>query len=337
LSDLIRIREDRGVDVDHDLIAFSGGARIDPMMERRLRDERQGVRPLLLHRRDVLRRVRRRAVLLVQRLARRFECPEEQGAHLRCQPPADHHHTVVVVRDMEGAALVLPCTRVRFGLPVHVPPAAHDALDVNGGAGAGNPQELLFRLRRRHAGQGPYLGIRDLSAGEGTGEARQRAEGARHADPLPRSALVEPHPPAQPVRARAKAVAPALPRIELADQVEQAGGGRVEVRGELSDLVTQPFQRRDVFGGGNDVLRLNLHGASPSRPHDSSPGFRGRRGASRRDVVGADLDFFDCEDQVVLAGRRPLSVLVFGRRTGTGGCCSWRSRQAKSADVLRDR
>src|SRR5439155_23857752 len=219
----------------------------------------------------------------------------EQGTHLRRQPPADHHHAVVVVRNMQRSARVLPGTLLRFDRPVHVSPAAYDALDMNGGAGAGNPQELLFCLRRRHAGQGAYFGIRDLSAGKGMGEARQRAEGARHADPLARGALVEPDPPAQPVSAGANPVAPALARIELADQVEQAGGGRVDVRGELSDLLTQPLQRRDVFWGGNDFWRLNLHGASPSRFHDSSPGFRSDRGAWRRDVLGAARDVFDLE------------------------------------------
>jgi hypothetical protein len=88
---------------------------------------------------------------------RGVERPEKHGAHLRRDSPADHHHAVVVVKDMERAALVLPRTLVRFGLPVHVPPAADDALDVNGGAGARNSQELLFRLRRRHASSGAPL------------------------------------------------------------------------------------------------------------------------------------------------------------------------------------
>ena len=70
LSGLVRIREDRGVDVDHDLIAFAGGTRIDPVMERRLRHERQGVCPLLLHRRHVL---GLGTALLIQRFARGLE------------------------------------------------------------------------------------------------------------------------------------------------------------------------------------------------------------------------------------------------------------------------
>src|SRR5712692_4006177 len=70
LSALVRIREDGGVDVLHDLIALTGRARIDPLMERRLRDERERVRPLLLHGRHILRRVRRlSATLMVERLA----------------------------------------------------------------------------------------------------------------------------------------------------------------------------------------------------------------------------------------------------------------------------
>jgi hypothetical protein len=147
---------------------------------------------------------------------------------------------------------VLPGALLLFGLPVHVPPAAHDTLDVHGGAGAGDVQEPLFRLRRCHACHCPHLGVRDLPDSERVGKARERAEGARHADPLARCTLVEAHAPAQPVGARAKPVAPATARIELADEVEQAGGGRVEVRGQLGDLVTEALQRDDLLRGGKD-------------------------------------------------------------------------------------
>jgi len=33
------------------------------------------------------------------------------------------------------------------------------------------------------------------------------------------------------------------------------------MRRELGDLFTEPLQRRDVFGSGNDFRRLNLHDA----------------------------------------------------------------------------
>jgi hypothetical protein len=74
------------------------------------------------------------------------------------------------------------------------------------------------------------------------------------------------------------------------------------VRRQRGDLVTQALQRRNVVGGGKHFQLPHLHGASPSRFPDSSPGFRSHRGASRRDVFGAALDFFDREGQVVLGG-----------------------------------
>ncbi len=49
LAGRVRIGQHRGVDVDDDLIALARGAGTDPVMERRLRDERQRVRLLLRH------------------------------------------------------------------------------------------------------------------------------------------------------------------------------------------------------------------------------------------------------------------------------------------------
>src|SRR5207245_1840181 len=68
----------------------------------------------------------------------------------------------------------------------------------------------FYRLRSRHAGQRPDLGVRELAEGESLRQARQCAERTSDADFLPRCAHVEPHPPAQPVGAGSKAVVPAL-------------------------------------------------------------------------------------------------------------------------------
>src|SRR5437660_607033 len=71
-----------------------------------------------------------------------------------------------------------------------------DALDALGGAGATDTEQPLFGLRRRHAGQRPHLGVRQLPA---------------------RRARVEPDAPGQPGGARPEPVAPTAARVEVAD------------------------------------------------------------------------------------------------------------------------
>jgi hypothetical protein len=51
LTRRIGIREYRGFDVDHDLVALSGSAGIDSVVQGRFGDERERVGLLLLHRR----------------------------------------------------------------------------------------------------------------------------------------------------------------------------------------------------------------------------------------------------------------------------------------------
>jgi hypothetical protein len=98
--------------------------------------------------------------------------------------------------------------------------------------------------------------------GEGPGEERQRAERPRDTHAFPRGALVEPDAPAQPVGARSKSVVPACARIELTDEIQQAGSGGVEVSGQLGDLFAQPLERDVVFRNGNDLHRFNVHHVS---------------------------------------------------------------------------
>ncbi|MEX2220403.1 MAG: hypothetical protein WEG40_01275, partial [Candidatus Rokuibacteriota bacterium] len=50
LAGLIRIRERRGGDVDHDLVALARGAGIELVVESRFREQGQRVRLLLGHR-----------------------------------------------------------------------------------------------------------------------------------------------------------------------------------------------------------------------------------------------------------------------------------------------
>ena len=97
-------------------------------------------------------------------------------------------------------------------------------------------------VRRGHAGEGADLGVRQLAAGERLGQPRQRGQGTRHADLLAGRAEVEADAPGQPLGAGAKAGVPAAAGVEVADEIEQAGGGRIEMRGELGDLVANPLE-----------------------------------------------------------------------------------------------
>jgi hypothetical protein len=143
---------------------------------------------------------------------------------------------------------VLPGGLVPLGLAVHAAPAADDALDVLGCAGATDGQQPSFGLRCRHAREGADLRVRELAPGKCLGQCRQRGERARHADLLSGCAEVEANAPGEPFGAGAKTIAPAAAGVELADQAEQAGGGGIEMRGQLGDLVTQAIQLANIHG-----------------------------------------------------------------------------------------
>ena len=147
---------------------------------------------------------------------------------------------------MQGAAGVLAGGLPSLGLGVHPAPAADDPLDMLGRAGAPDREQPRLGLRGRHAGELAHLGVRQLAPGERLAQQWEGAEGAGDADVLAGGARAEPHAPGQPGGAGAEAVAPAAAGVELADQVEQARGGGVEVRRQLGDLVTQSIQ----LGGG---------------------------------------------------------------------------------------
>jgi len=191
-----------------------------------------------------------RATALVERLASRVEGPQEQGAYFRRQAPAEHHHAVLILVDVQRPARVLACGLPRFCLPVHAAPAPHDALDVGRRAGTPDGQQPGFGRRGGHAGQGADLGVGELPARQGLGETRQRAEGARHPHPLPGGAQLQPHAPGEPGSAGAKAGVPPAAGVEGADEVEEATRRRLEVRRELRDLVTQAIQLRGALRGG---------------------------------------------------------------------------------------
>ncbi len=131
---------------------------------------------------------------------------------------------------MQGPAYVPLCGLARFGSPVHAPPAPHDPLDVVGRAGAAHRQQTVLGLGCGDTGQGADLGVRELTARERLGQARERFQGAGDANALAGRPQVEPHAPAEPGGAGAKAGVPAPAGVELTDEIEEACGGGLEVR-----------------------------------------------------------------------------------------------------------
>jgi hypothetical protein len=292
LARRVRIGQDRSVDVDHDLVALACGAGVDAVVERGFGDEGEGVGPLLGHDRrfgdDVGGRFRgnvRGVSLLIQPLARRLERSQQDGADLGGQAAADEHHTVFILIHVQGADRVPTGGLASFGVAVHPAPPADDALDVLGGADLADGEETLFGLGSGDAGQRADLRVRQLAAGERLGEAGQRGERARHTDALASGAELDADAPRQPVGAGAEAGVPAGARVELADEVEQAGGGGVEVSGELGDLVAEAIQIRGGHRHFPPVSRLYTAIFEPrSRLEDErsgrNPGFSRDRGGA---------------------------------------------------------
>jgi hypothetical protein len=273
LAGLLWIRQHGGVHVDHHLVPLARGPGIELVMQRGLGQQRQRVRLLLRPGRGLRGRVGERqrglgdAALLVQGLARRVEGPQEQQAHLRREAPAQHHGAVLILVDVECAACVLPLGLAGFRLPVHPAPASHDALHVDRRPRAPHRQQPGLGLRGRHAGDGADLCVGELPARQGLGQGWQCPEGASHADPLAGRPWLEPHSPGEPRGAGAEAGVPAAPGVELPDEGEQASRRRLEMSGELRDLVAQAIQLRDArrrgLQRGGKIRRACLHGESP--------------------------------------------------------------------------
>ena len=246
------------VNVDHDLIALTGGPRVEPLVERRLGDQCHRVYVLLRNGRRLQRALSHAslgivATALVEHLAPGLQRAPQEGSYLRCQPPPHHHHAVLIGEHVERAASVLLGLLGPFRVPIHPPPPPDDSLDVRRRPRPPHLQEPALRLRRSHPGQRPHLGVGQFTSGQCPGEERQRRQRPCDPDPLASRTQIEAHPPAQPLRARAEPGVPAAAGVELADEVEQPRGGGVQVRRQLGNLVAEPVQ----------IHHRVFHGASP--------------------------------------------------------------------------
>src|SRR5262249_6404620 len=179
---------------------------------------------------------------LIQRLPRRLQRLHDHGAHLWSQPPADDDHAVLILIYVQRAAPVPPGGLSHFSEPVYPAPAAHDALDVLGGAGFADGEEPLLGLWRRNTREGATLRVRQLATSESVRQSRECAERARYPDALAGGAQVEPDAPRQPLGARAEIGVPTVAGVEFADEIQEPRGGGVEVSRQLGDLIAKPIE-----------------------------------------------------------------------------------------------
>src|SRR5262249_23390643 len=199
---------------------------------------------------------------------------------LRLQASVDDHHPILVVKHVKGPTAValrgLPC----FGDAIDAAPAADDTLDVLSGAGPAHRKQSLFGLWRRDASQRAHFRVRELTAGERLGEPPQGAQRFGDAHTLASRAGIETDAPREPCGTRAEAGTPAAARVELADEVKQASSGRVEMSGQLCDLIAEALELNVVWMSRNETRAIDVHHDSPCA--DSNPHFRGLRKAPRR-------------------------------------------------------
>ena len=155
LAGSVQVRQGRRVDVDHDLIALAGRARIDAASQGGFGEQRQSVGLLPLpcgrlvagrHRGNVSRVCSDEGPLRarIQPLASGVQAPDEQLTDLGLKPTTHAHHPVVIAIDVERPAPMPGGRFAGFGVEIHPPPAAHDQLDMLGGAGAADLQQPFF-------------------------------------------------------------------------------------------------------------------------------------------------------------------------------------------------
>jgi hypothetical protein len=163
-----------------------------------------------------------------------------------------------------------------LGLAVHAAPAADDPFDMLGRASAADRQQPLLCLGRGDTRKLADLGVGQLSTRKGLRQSRQSGEGARYSHVLPRRARREPDAPREPRRARAEAITPTSACVEFANEIQEPGSRAVQMRRQLSDLVTQAIQ----LCGDRNVGRVEFHLSPPNsmrRLYTQDFGLPGRR------------------------------------------------------------
>src|SRR5688572_19791753 len=135
---------------------------------------------------------------------------------------------------------------------------------MRSGSRAPDRQQSSLRLGCGDAGQRPDLGVGELAALQRPGQEGQSPERAGYPYPLPGRARIQTDPPREPVGARAEADVPTSPIIELSDECEEPHDGRIDMRGELGDLVTETLEFGNVRMSGLHGRREHGHDVPPS-------------------------------------------------------------------------
>jgi len=125
------------------------------------------------------------------------------------------------------------------------------------------------------------LGVGDLTAGEAGADEGEVRQSAGDADALVGGAEVQADAPGEPFGAGLETVAPAGEGVELAELVEEASHGDLDVGGQLGELVTE------ALGGDDGGMPRGLDQHVALLACDNSRGRfrRGRRGALRGDLA----------------------------------------------------
>ncbi len=174
---------------------------------------------------------------------------EDDGTGLRRQARLQDQGAVGVVVECHAALLVQGVGPLALGDTLDFPVVTYQALHLGGGAMVGNIQEVGFVLHGRDPGHGAHLGVAHLAAAEGFTDIGQGLEAAGDPHLVTGGAQADATLPIQPVGAGDDPpLEPALAAVELGDEAQQAVIGRVDVGGELGDLVFQGIQRAGRHG-----------------------------------------------------------------------------------------
>lgn len=220
-------REGRLVRVNDDLVALAARATRALVGERRLGERDQRFRVRSLARRPRFRGTAPRGV------AHRLQRPQDQRSVLGGEPAVDRERPVRLPGDAQVRVLLqLPGLLGR-----DAPEGADRPLELGGGAGPGQLEQLLLVLHRRDPGEGAHLRVRQLAPREAGMDERELRQPPGDTNVLAGRPGGEPAPPGQPLRARTvTGLRPAASAVELPDQLQPPARPCIQVRREHRQL-----------------------------------------------------------------------------------------------------